>query len=258
MFSNSGMGHNKITLVENGAVVTDDKLNAETFNGYFIDAVSSLAIEENRALLDDTSEVLDPVRRAVKKFGHHPSIVSIKKNVEVLTKFCFTEINVTEMITEIKKLDAKKSGTFMNIPVKILKESVDIVAQPLTDIWKHEVILGRKFSSQLKLADISPLHKKLETIKKENYRPVSLLPLVSKLFERIMQKQMIAYMEKFLSPYLCGYRKGFNAQYALLAMIEKWKKALDKKGYAGAILIFCGKVLYWILVAKSLGLFHPL
>ena len=54
MFSNSGMGHNKITLVENGAVVTDDKLNAETFNGYFINAVSSLAIEENRALLDDT------------------------------------------------------------------------------------------------------------------------------------------------------------------------------------------------------------
>ena len=37
-----------------------------------------------------------------------------------------------------------------------------------------------------------------------------------------MQKQMVAYIEKFLSPYLCGYRKGFNAQYALIAMIEKW------------------------------------
>ena len=109
----------------------------------------------------------------------------------------------------------------MNIPVKILKEAVDIVAKPLTDIWKFEIVTGRKFSSQLKLADITPLHKKLETIKKENYRPVSLLPVVSKLFERIMQKQMIAYIEKFLSPYLCGYRKGFNAQYALLAMIEK-------------------------------------
>ena len=78
----------------------------------------------------------------------------------------------------------------MNIPVKRLKEVVDIVAQPLTDIWKTEVVHGMKFSSQLKLADIKPLHKKLATINKENYRPVSLLPVVSKLFERLMQKQM--------------------------------------------------------------------
>ena len=48
MFSNTGTGHNKITLVENGEVVTDDKANAEGFNGFFIDAVSSLAIEANR------------------------------------------------------------------------------------------------------------------------------------------------------------------------------------------------------------------
>ena len=57
-----------------------------------------------------------------------------------------------------------------------------------------------------------------------------------------MQKQMVSYIEKFLSPYLCGYRKGFNAQYALLAMIEKWKECLDGKGYAGAILMDLSKV----------------
>ena len=59
------------------------------------------------------------------------------------------------MITEVNNLNAKKAGTFMNIPVKILKEAADIVAQPLVDIWKYEIILGRKFSSQLKLADIT-------------------------------------------------------------------------------------------------------
>ena len=126
------------------------------------------------------------------------------------------------------------------IPLKILKVAVDIVAEPLTDIWNIEVVSGRKFSSQLKLADITPLHKKLETIKKENYRPVSLLPVVSKLFERIMQKQMVVYIEQFLSPYLCGYRKGFNAQYALIAMIEKWK-CPDGKGFTGAILMDLSK-----------------
>ena len=199
MFSNSGIGHNKITLVENGEVVTDDKSNAEKFNGFFIDAVSSLSIEENLALLDDVDEIIDPVKRAIKKFGHHPSIIDIRKNVSVTTKFSFSEVDVSEMILEINNLNAKKSGTFMNIPVKRLMDAVDIVAQPLTDIWKFEVVLGHKFSSQLKLADITPLHKKLETILKENYRPVSLLPVVSKLFERLMQKQMVAYIETFLS-----------------------------------------------------------
>ena len=254
MFSNSGMRHNKITLIEKGEVVTDDKSNAESFNGFFIDAVSSLAIEVNRELLDDASDIQDPVERAVKKFSHHPSIIDIKRNVPVTTKFMFTDIDVSEMKKEINDLNVKKAGTFMNIPIKILKEAVDIVAKPLTDIWKIEIVAGRKFSSKLKLADITPLHKKLETINKENYRPVSLLPVVSKLFERIMQKQMVSHIEKFLSPYLCGYRKGFNAQYALLAMIEKWKESLDGKGFAGAILMDLSKAFdtinHELLIAK--------
>ena len=65
MYSGSGNRVNNITLVENGEVVTDDKLNAECFNGFFIDAVSSLAIEENRALLDDVGNLSDPVKVAI-------------------------------------------------------------------------------------------------------------------------------------------------------------------------------------------------
>ena len=107
MFSNSGMGHNKITLVDNGEVVTDDKLNAESFNNFFIDAVSSLAIEENRALLDEADDLANPVKRAIKKFSHHPSIIDIKKNVSIGTKFSFAEIDVIEMISEIDNLNEK-------------------------------------------------------------------------------------------------------------------------------------------------------
>ena len=186
---------------------------AETLNEFFIDAVSSLSIQENKALLDDASDETDPVQKAVKKFSHHPSIISIKKRVQVANKFSFWEIEDSEMATEISNLDAKKAGTFMNIPVKILKEVVDIAAAPLSEIWKQEVVEGRKFAGQLKLGDITPLHKKLENILKENYRPVSLLRVVSKLFERIMQKQMKTFIETFLSTYLCGYRKGYNTQY---------------------------------------------
>ena len=122
------------------------------------------------------------------------------------------------------------------------------------NIWNIEVIEKLKFPNKLKYADISPIHKKLERIFVNNYRPVSILPVVSKIFERIMQKQMSLYVEKFLSSYLCGYRKGFNAQYALTVMIEKWKKSLDSKGHAGAVLMDLSKAFdtlnHELLIAK--------
>ena len=150
MFSRSANGQMKITLVENEEVISNDQLNAESFNNFFIDAVSSLAIEENQALLDDVHDVTDPVKKSIQKFRNHPSIIDIKKNVSVTSKFSFSEVDVADMIAEINNLNVKKSGTFMNIPVKRLKEVVDIVAQPLTDIWKVEIVQGMKFASQLK------------------------------------------------------------------------------------------------------------
>ena len=58
----------------------------------------------------------------------------------------------------------------------------------------------------------------------KNYKPVSVLPGVSKFFEKLMHKQTRFYIDQFLSPYMCGYRKGFSTQHALLPLIEKWKK----------------------------------
>ena len=87
----------------------------------------------------------------------------------------------------------------MNIPIKPLKEDmVYVVSEPLKYIWNEEIIGKRKSPSTLKLADLSPIFKKCENICKENYRPVSVLPVVSKIFERIMDKQTGTYMEKIL------------------------------------------------------------
>ena len=84
---------------------------------------------------------------------------------------------------------------------------------------------------------MSPIFKKKDKTFVENYRPVSALPKVSTMFERIMQKHISDYIEKFVSPFLCGYRKGFSTQYTLLALIERWKFCLDKQGFAGALLM---------------------
>ena len=58
-----------------------------------------------------------------------------------------------------------------------------------------------------------------------------------------MQKQISDYISNCLSRYLCGYRKGFSSQQALLSFNENWKKVLDKKGFGGAVLMDQSKAL---------------
>ena len=89
---------------------------------------------------------------------------------------------------------------------------------------------------------------------KKNYRPITVLVVVSKLFEKIMDKQSNDYMEKFLSKYLCGYRKNFNCEVAMVPMIESWKKARDNGEHAGGILMDLSKAFdtinHGLLIAK--------
>ena len=56
-----------------------------------------------------------------------------------------------------------------------------------------------------------------------------------------MEQQIISYIDKYLSPYLCGYRKGFSTEQALLSLTENWKLLLDKQGYGGAVLMDLSK-----------------
>ena len=93
----------------------------------------------------------------------------------------------------------------------------------------------------MKLAYVTPIYKKKDRTIVDNYRPVSVLPTVSKIFERLMYKQISSFIDQYLSKYLCGYRKGYSAQTALISLVEKWKKQLDTKGYCGAILMDLSK-----------------
>ena len=80
---------------------------------------------------------------------------------------------------------------FGNIPTKLLKEVPHICAPPLNDIWNNEIITQKCFSNNLKLADVTPVFKKEDASLLKNYRPVSVLPVVSEIYERIMQKQIL-------------------------------------------------------------------
>ena len=77
--------------------------------------------------------------------------------------------------------------------------------------------------------------KKRHRRSEEIYRPVSILPVTSKIFEKLLCKQITLCIEQLLSMHQCGRRKGFSVQ-SLLAMLEKWKRRIDKGNVFGVFL----------------------
>ena len=98
-----------------------------------------------------------------------------------------------------------------------------------------------EFPDECKKAMVSPLHKKNSTQDKENYRPVSILPIMSKLYERAIYVQLMEFFETKFNTYLSAFRPGYGCQSTLLRIIEDWKQALDDKKYVAAILMDLSK-----------------
>ena len=117
-----------------------------------------------------------------------------------------------------------------SILATILKQSLDIYLPYLTKSINY-TINEDKFSAELKQSEVIPLLKKEDPLKKENYRAVSLLPHLSKVFKIIIYKQINLYMENKLPKFITGFRQLHRTQFSMTTMLEKWKKSLDKKEY---------------------------
>ena len=153
----------------------------------------------------------------------------------------------------IDQLDKRKPTTYNNIPTRVLVDNKDIISPIITDMY-NESNRASNFPNSLKLADVTPAHKKEERIVKDKYRNVSILTPVSKIYEKEMFDQISAYVDKYLSPLLCGFRKGYSTQHCLSVMLDKWSKALDNGKIAGALLTDLSKAFDYLhhelLIAK--------
>ena len=251
LFSDKHIISKKITLIEGNDIISDDTLVAETFNAYFSNIVANLDI---RGFVGDTSITgSNPVCNAINTYKEHPSILAIKKEIDIGEPFTFTVTDTASIKIEINNLNINKPTTFNGIPIKVLVKNKDICAPYISKIF-NESLLCYEFPTALKQAEIFPGFKKYETTNKDNYRPISILPASSKIFERIMEIQILAYMSPYLSNYLCAFRKGYSTQYCLLAMLEKWRKAIDNRNLAGALLTDLSKAFdclnHELLIAK--------
>ena len=107
---------------------------------------------------------------------------------------------------EIQKLNVKILSTFGCVTVITLKDRVDVYLVHLTNSVNHS-LQTNVFPQKLKQAQVILLYKKLDPLNKKNYRPVSLLPHLSKVYERIMYKQINSYMKDKITKYLTGFKK---------------------------------------------------
>ena len=242
--------------MENEQIITEKVEVAEKLNNYFIEAVQSLEIEPvntgggKEVQVENTDDVIENI---VDKYKAHPSILKIKENIKVEKKFDFENITEDVVYSKLRSLDPKKACMEDDIPAKILIGTNDIISSHLSKIYNSSKN-SQHFPTSLKNADLTPIHKDNEKTLKENYRPVSILPTLSKLYEETMSDQIYKYVNKYLSPFLFGYRKGYSTQHCLLAMIEMWRKALDESKVAGAILTDLSKAFdclsHDLLIAK--------
>ena len=247
----SGNLNERIILVENDNVIADNPTLANTLNEYFTNIITSLNIPSWDISFPCSS--LDPIELAVKKYSSHPSILKIKNHFpQDGLKFQFHPVTPDDIIKIVGSMNTKKK-TSGDIPTSILKTFITSFNGSLTDCINN-CIFESDFPQYLKNADISPCFKKGDPTDKSNYRPISILSAISKVFEKILFEQIITYIEPMLNKLLCGFRKKYSTQHALFLLLNRWQKCIDKGGIVGSLLMDLSKaydcIPHDLLIAK--------
>ena len=252
-FSDKKPSREGITLFDNNDIISDDSKIAETFNIFFTNAVRNLNISIDPALTSNADHVEDPINKAIEKYKNHPSIVKIKELNSNKMSFTFENCSANEMAMEISKLSTSKSCPINTIPAKIIKSNTKFFTTLLHGNFNNSISRGM-LPNNLKLADITPAHKNGERQLKGNYRPMSILSLISKIYERILCNQLYNTFDDILSISQCGFRKGFSSQHCLIVMLEKFKEPINRKECCGPLLTDLSKAFdclsHDLLIAK--------
>ena len=137
-----------------------------------------------------------------------------------------TEQEVMSLITMLKHT----SPGWDEVDSRVIKEVASEITEPLTHIINQSLITGQ-IPSELKLAKVTPIFKAEDAKTFSNYRPVSVLPIFSKLLQRAMYKRLITFLNenRILYDYQFGLREPYSAELALIVFIDKVTNAPENK-----------------------------
>ena len=217
---------NKIIIKEDNCILSQSQDVADVFNRYF----SSVANYDG--VPDGVDNLI--FREAIEKHNSHDGIRLIKAKIPPTTEFDFKCISEDKVFKYIKQLEGNKAVGHDGLSSKFIKLSGKLLAMPLCELFSR-CVMSSQFPVDMKLAEISPVFKKIESLLKENDRSVNVRTVISKLFERVLTDQLMIHFDNLLHVHLSAYRKGYNCQHAILQLTEYWRRALDEGQNVGTI-----------------------
>ena len=215
-------------------VITSPTEISEAFNNYFSTVGSNLA--SDIALTEYGPEYyLEPTH----------SIFSLKTS---------TVDTVYKLLT---KIDEKKSVGLDNIPNKLLKIAADVIAPSLTAIFTASINTGI-FPQEWKESRVSPVYKNGARNDPSNYRPISVIPVIAKIFEKIVYEQLYEYLNNYnlLTTFQSGFRSLHSTLTALVEATNSWSVNIDSGLVNGVVFINLKKAFDTIdhnIILKKLG-----
>ena len=196
-------------FIVNGNLTTDKKLVAEGFNSFFINVGPTLANK-----IPPTNK--SPTENLKAKNLHSMLIQPVTEN---------------EVENIIKSLKVSSAGWDL-VSACVVKKSYNFVLSPLTHVMNLSIVTGI-FPNELKVARVIPLFKSGDITAFSNYRPVSVLPLFSKILERLMYTRLLSFINKhkLLYSFQFGFRQGHSPNLALIYLVDKISNALENGDY---------------------------
>nr|XP_006811856.1 PREDICTED: RNA-directed DNA polymerase from mobile element jockey-like [Saccoglossus kowalevskii] len=200
------MSPRQVIKSNTGEVLSKDIDIAQNFNDFFTDVGPALAAQIN-----------SPEHFTNYLFDNHYT-----------ASFFLRPVSQNDVINEIGRLDPSKAMGPDHIHPKTIIHAAQHIASPLAHIINLSITTGI-FPDLLKIAKITPIYKKGSPLEISNYRPISLLPILSKIIESVVKSQLLAYLDKFniLLPTQYGFRKHYNTKLALVDLITDITDKMD-------------------------------
>ena len=192
---------------DNGSMITDKVNIANKFNVFFTNIGEKIA----KGINYDGN----------KTYGHY-------LNKDIHSSFTFMNIDEDAINKIIYNLPPKSSSGCYGISTKLLKVIAPVIIKPLT-LLINQVLNTGTFPDKLKIAKVIPIFKKGDPSLFENYRPISLLPAISKVVEKIIALQLSSYFEKnkLLFDNQYGFRPKHSTEHAALELIDRITNKMD-------------------------------
>ena len=201
--------------LNNGTVITDGLQISEKFNDFFTGIGPSLA----------------------KKIPEQTVSPDQYLGDRLLNSIYLSPVTENEIYKIVQSLKNSAPG-HDEISPQTLKSSVNYILSPLTHICNLSLQQGI-FPNEMKIANVLPLYKADDPMAFNNYRPVSILCCISKVFEKMMYSRLLDFLNtyKILVEYQFGFRKQHSTYMALLALMDELTKALENKDYVVGIFL---------------------